>query len=463
MSRVAPNSGWPSRNVFTRVRQASIDVGAVYCAHVAAALAINVLVNRLGPGVAMTWSDRDRTLALMPGLTLPARVTAGAFDGGQLAWGLVVLAALVLCEGVLAYFPFRVLAPPRRAALHDFLSCWRRIALAGAVLIPVAGTFLVLFPNSPLDHAAPAGLLAFYLLGPTVVHEVRLHRKFRRCRQPSACPECGTGLLRDHAGQCAACAARLPSGWRVSPRWAIRRLAWERRPCPFAPMAYAGTLSRVLLRPWRAARSVTLPDRWTPAVLWAIGHVLAFAAIGVLFASERTFVQLMTQGRVVLAGKNSLAPSAGTIGIWLTHSYVAWALALTAFPVLGGVLAAAAPTWSRSARVTAMKWSLYALPIVAVPLVLCAAARGLTWALSGWHPQASAAPWGRAVSWLAFADPVVLMAFAYAAWWGVGIASNPWLRARGAAMAVVNAAGFMLAWLLATALVFAPGPLGALL
>jgi hypothetical protein len=381
----------------------------------------------------------------------------------------LILLAMLGVEGVLVYIPYRAVTRRRRwFSLTHFVRLWCRTCLGLTVTFLVGAIALRGVPG--LGEAALLLPIPCLIAAPAWLAYRELHPRKRMARWRPVCPECGYSLRRLTCDRCPECGEAFPTPSRVYRRWAWRRLPWERRARGSALSAYLRTTLLVIFRPAHAARGVAIPDRYGKAVRWAAVHLLLIALVGSLGNSQtglpgRVLTRLATFPLTDFFA--TVAPSPSNIGIWAAQSLLAWIVALGSLPLLGAVLGIAVPGRHPAARRGIVKWSLYSFAGVSVALGLLILTSLLTWV--AWLLaetgviHANVGPWSRFVlrpvnlPWLA------IWAVLYGVWWAKGVAGNPYLRRRGGTVFLAHALTYIVAWLVLTKLLFAPGALRGLL
>jgi hypothetical protein len=277
----------------------------------------------------------------------------------------------------------------------------------------------------------------------------------RMSRWRPVCPECGYSLRGLTEPRCPECGVDLPSANRSFRRWAVRRIPWDRLQRGSLIMAYLGTLLRILFVPWRSGRDLAVPDRWGRAVRWAMVHLLLCALAAVLLSQQDYYVYWLIDKFHPWPQHptdfGSWAPDR-RIGVWATQSLAAWMLTLISFPLVGALISLGVPRRHRAAKLTGIKWSLYATPILVA-------------SLAAWYGYYLIWPDKKYNQLYHPPLPLSQFAWAYGLWWAAGICMNRYDRARWQGLPALILGGLLFAgvWLVLTQLLFPGGILEALL
>jgi hypothetical protein len=278
----------------------------------------------------------------------------------------------------------------------------------------------------------------------------------RMSRWRPVCPECGYSLRGLEKPRCPECGVDLPSASRGFRRWAVRRIPWDRIHRGSLLTAYLGTLVRILFVPWWAGRNLAIPDRWGRATRWAAVHLLLCAIGAVLLSQQDYYVYWLKYEFHPLPRHPSSFFSDDVpihcICIWVAQSLLAWMLVLASFPLTGVLISLGVPCRHRAAKITGVKWSLYATPIL-MPALAVWFGYYLIWPQTGYyvhyHPTL----------------PPSQFAWAYGIWWAAGMCINQYDSAfwRGPPAFLLGGLFYAGAWLALTQLLFPGGIVEGLL
>ncbi len=386
------------------------------------------------------------------------------------------MAAGVGLLGAVAYPPFRVLVrdPADEPRLPYFIRQWWRSCLWGLLLIPAIFVAAYLLPASQwVESAVLLACVAYLVLGPAMLARSERRSRARRvARWRPECPECSYNLRRTTGERCPECGEAFVSQGRTFRRWAIRRLDWDRRDRGNLVVAYVRTSLMVLCRPCRAARGLCIPDRFGRASRWAAVHLIGFAVVGTLLGGQ-LMLPKWAAARLVAgdsvhyyAAEQWLELPASRMAVWTAQSFAAWFIA-GAFIVLAGVLVTLLAGGRRAAaRAGLIKWALYLAAVLPWLLFALYGMQAVAGYRGSWGNFTGAAPTPAEVVvnlWPPRRLPFFVLTLPFALWWGRGACVNPYLARRGSRVGLVYAYLLMAAWLLLASLLFAPGPLRALL
>lgn len=344
----------------------------------------------------------------------------------RLLAGLLAGPALVF---VLAWAAPQAMVHPGRIRFAEFVRLVWRAYLGGYVLVPAIAVFAryaraalpISSPPGSLELLLPAGYL---VAAPAVVVWARKRGLRKRWSWRPVCPECGYDIRRAAEPRCPECGTPFPTAAQTYRRWAVRRLAWDRRVRGGVVLAYLRTMVVLVLRPCAAARQLALPDRYGRAIRFALGHVvLAALVVAVVQALPAIVTAWLAWDLSVRQPGARMAPWMPSLyGAWnsgVTRA-AAWLVALGVLPALGVLLAWALPGRHAAARLAGMKWSLYAIAPV-VLIVLLDAARDIAFYMERpYTPYFGHDSLGR----VALAGAVM----AYSVYWGIGLAQHPYQR-----------------------------------
>jgi hypothetical protein len=338
-----------------------------------------------------------------------------------------------------------------------FVRSWWRTCLLAYVCIPAFVFVAAGISIDALESGTGPLIVACAIFGPAYFAR-RERRRLPRWRPQ--CPECGYSLRRLVSPRCPECGVAFPTDSRVFRRWATRRLIWERVHRGGFVFAYIKTVLMILVRPDAAARGLAIPDRFPRAVRWAGVHITLLALVGLALGSDGLFISWV-YARIVESPWSELtpdwAPGGGRIAWWASQSLVAWIVGLAVFPLVGVLLAYAAPGRHPAARRAVAKWSLYA-SILLVPTFVLVNARQIMYWLSSLATVAIGFSTGADRTW-----SLTPCALIYGFWWAAGVAANPYLRRRGPAVFAINFALYITSWIVITRFLYPPGALGDLL
>lgn len=405
----------------------------------------------------------------------------------------MVLLSYLLCEGLLSWAFFRVLARRLQSPFSLFIRYWWLLCLWGALALPAAaaalgqasliddgGAVLVLV-WAACTIVAPGLRLRSELKGADQMHACRIcgaakspgaRGRCARCgvdyvglrlsRWRPVCPECGYALRGLRGSRCPECGIDLPATATTFRRWAVHRLPWDRARRVSVVGAYVKTLCSIVFTPTRAARRLTLPDRWGRTARWAAAHLLLAMFAAALLGTYQQYMHAFINAiwppafqppHLLFAVNQPL----DRVFVWLANALLANAAAMLLIVAIGCGISYFTPGRHRAAKRAGVKWSLYLAPLLLLTLI-------------GWYGFHFAFPQhGRSAPPMSFTYrlpipevPVWLLAAVYGAYWALGIAIHPYNRLRGSGPVLGYALIFACAWLLLALLLFAPGPLEVL-
>jgi hypothetical protein len=222
--------------------------------------------------------------------------------------------------------------------------------------------------------------------------------------------------------------------------------------------AYIKSLLCIVVVPPRAARGLTIPDRWGRCVRWALVHLAVVTLAGVLLADGYEMGGYVV--RRILLPTSDLPdmltysdPPVDRLLVWSSHSALGWGLPLAAAVGLACLISIAVPGRHRAAKLGGVKWSLYLTPVF--PLVMaCWYAYYFTFPPVGFASSLVSPPLPE--------TSLLWMVLPYGLWWALGVSAHPYNRRQGWEVVVGYALSYFTAWFLVSRLLFAPGPLEAL-
>ena len=372
------------------------------------------------------------------------------------------LLMLVLVEGLVGWLVFRVVNRVYRPTSPLFIRTWWRTCAWGTVVVPSL-SFMIASMSMQYDIGMNGILLGpiFLMLGPAwlVQDELKPHR---RSRWRPECPECGYSLRGLTESRCPECGMGFPAKSGTFRRWAVRRLAWDRSPRGSPLVAYLKSLASVVCLPARAARGLAVPDRWKCCGYWAAVHLLLAMLAAVLLGNGQQYVRWVchriwppTFQPPHLFGLTD--PPLDRVILWAAQSSLAWLLPLLLAVAIACLTSFCAPGRHRAAKLGGVKWSLY---LTSLFLLVLTAWYGFYFVFPP-HAQATM-PMAFAYKLPPPEIPLSILIVPYGVWWAIGMAASQYNRVRNWTAAVGYASVFFGAWLLATHVFFAPGPLEAL-
>jgi hypothetical protein len=371
------------------------------------------------------------------------------------------LLVLVILEGLLGFLAFCVGNWRKSPDSRLFIRTWWRACGWGTLVIPIVS--LAIANGSMQYEIGGDGILLsvmFLIFAPAYLVRGEL-KPSRRSRWRPECPECGYLLRGSTAPRCSECGTDFPTKRTTFRRWAVRRLPWDRTRRGSALSAYVKTIVRLCVSPAKAARGVTLPDRWHRCGWWTVGHLLLAASIAVLLGHDQNYIRWAAEWISPPAYRPpdllSNSPPLARITLWAGQSLIAWWLALVLPIAVACLISLCAPGRHRAARLGGVKWSLYLTPLLLLAL--------LGW--NGFHfafPPEARAKLPMACWSLRFPPdvPVWPLVGAYGIWWAIGITANLYNRSRHWTAAIGYAAAFFGLWLVTAGVLFAPGSLEVL-
>ena len=404
------------------------------------------------------------------------------------------LLTVLLAEGLLSWVTFRVFTRRLRPSFGSFVQSWWRICLWGIVALPLVS---VVFADLSRDYDAAMNLPLLWvgcvIVGPTLLFRAESSRfppsHCRKCgydltgnasgrcpecgttlgsertrigRWKPVCPECGYSLRGLRGARCPECGTDFPTKHAGFRRWAFRRFPWDRLPRGSLFSAYLRSLAFIAVLPMKAARGVAVPDRWKRCRRWAVLHLFLATIAAVLLGNDQQYIRWVahriwppTFRPPHLFGFTD--PPLDRVLVWAGHSFLAWALVLLLTVTIACAISLCTPGRHRAAKLGGVKWSLYLAPLF---LLMLAGWYGFYFILP---PQVQAPfPMTFAYKLPPPEIPVWLLVGPYGVWWAIGMAANQYDRKRGCASGIRYGLAFLAMWLLATRVLFAPGPLEAL-
>jgi hypothetical protein len=343
-------------------------------------------------------------------------------------------------------------------------SWWRASACLTVCLPPAVAAAALLTANNALYPLTAAGTvklilaaaLGFMLIAPAFLSRDEFPRRQRLSRWRPECPECGYSIRRVTRNRCPECGTAFPTASRAFRRWAVQRLAWDRRERASLVTAYARTVATLLVCPCRAAWRLSLPDRLGRAARFALINLLPLAVVCALLGSNQFYIWQVSELVSPTPGMQGSfdQPTIGRLLFFAGQSFAAWLVVLGAVPALGTALACLAPGLRPAARRGFVKWSLYCMPVVAAAFLV-----HLLWRAPSWMttPPAGSLP--------PIATPpfVTTAALAYGLWWALGSWINSYRGHRKFRNVLVHALIYIVLWALLTRVLFNPGVLRGLL
>ncbi len=279
----------------------------------------------------------------------------------------------------------------------------------------------------------------------------------RLSRWRPVCPECGYSLRKLTQPRCPECGEPFPTTQKTFRRWAVRRLPWDRTHRSPLILTYLKTLLLILFCPWKAGRSLAVPDRMGRAVRWALVHIILIAACGTLLGAMPYYIVC-----IQLGGSNpdffhpahylDRPDPPDRLLVWALQSLAAWILMIGAQIGLAALIGSQLPNQHLAARRGAIKWSLYCVPTILLTIAV-------------WYGYYAVNPPTYEVRPLRGPYPLVpadLLAGIFGLSWAVGVSCNPYDRIRRIRSFLLNGTLYLSCWYLLTRFLFPVGPLEAM-
>ncbi len=413
------------------------------------------------------------------------------------------MVCFILAESAIGYMVYRFSTVKQKPPVGALLQCWWLTCLWGTIAIPVGAFILVdALTTQPAIALTHVFWFLIAVIVPTLVIKSDKRRGlYRNCadcgmqydrsgsicclrcnqeleiprsriiRWRPVCPDCGYSLRKLAGIRCPECGSEFPTNRKSFRRWAFHRLPWDRLDRGYFPTAYLKTVTAILLTPRRAARSLTIPDRWKRCRRWAFVHIAIAILIGVLVFNNQHYVRYVlfhhfnsfvyrlwpTRNWEPVGYMSNEVGSSQTL-VWATQTLVAWTISLCTMVGVAAAVSYYAPGRHRAAKRAGVKWALYLSAMIAViiatwsMLFAAISAYGL-WAI--YFPKFLLDYIPRI--------PVTLVLIFYGTWWAIGVSANPFNRRRGCAEAVRYGLAYFAVWIVISRLIVSVGPLSALL
>lgn len=291
-------------------------------------------------------------------------LNSGVFlDFYRTAWAARAMLALVLSECLFGFIVFRIVTRKQKPPVGAFLQCWWLTCLWGTIGVPVGVFLLVDMLTTPpaISVASVIGLLIAIIVPSLIFRSDLRSGRYRRCatcglrfdrssstrctscgqelqtplmrinRWRPVCPECGYSLKKLMGTRCPECGGAFPTDRKSFRRWAFHRLPWDRSDRGYLPTVYLKSIVCILFMPNRAARSLTIPDRWNRGIRWAVFHLVLAVLVVVLVSNYQYYVRYVISRNwpeLITMPSNDMRffDSPNRVIVWGTQTVIAWTI-----------------------------------------------------------------------------------------------------------------------------------------
>ncbi len=405
-------------------------------------------------------------------------------------WAARALFALVLGECVFGFIVFRIVSRKHKPPVGVFLQLWWLMCLWGTAGVPI-GVFLLIdmISTPPAIYLSIIIWLVITAIIPSLIFRSDMRSgQYRRCascgfrfdrcgsrnctscdqelqlpplrmnRWRPVCPDCGYSLRKLKGERCPECGGAFPTDRKSFRRWAFHRLPWDQSDRGYLPTVYLKSIVCILFTPKRAARGLSMPDRWGRSIRWVFFHLANAVLVAVLLTNYQYYIRyVITRYWPDLLSMpirdQRFFDSPDRVAVWFAQAVIAWTIKFGAMVGIASLISYHAPGRHRAAKRSGVKWAMYS-SVAIMAVSSCTIAGFVT--LGDSHIQTQ-------MLGMISKFTVTISATAYGWLWAIGIGANPFNRWRGCSVAVQYAMIYFAIWLVCSRLVLNSSPLGGLL